>query len=198
MPDTRWTYPDGSSITEHEDGSVTVTEANGAKTHYDPATGDRTETPAPGAGGQPTTTHPNSNKTEGGEIKIRYPDGTRIYIRLNPRRIRIVRSLPLKPRKWEVEMPTGTRNVEENDGDPIVSTAPTTQTPQSISPSEHPAPTPPPPPAPVPPTPPGDFKPSTGGKKGKPRKKPRKPGPSKKPTKKRKPAKKKPRKKSRR
>ena len=41
MPDTKWTYPDGSSITEHEDGSFTVTEANGAKTHYDDDTGRR-------------------------------------------------------------------------------------------------------------------------------------------------------------
>ncbi|HEX7902175.1 MAG TPA: hypothetical protein VF950_30730 [Planctomycetota bacterium] len=170
MPDTKWTYPDGSSITEHEDGSFTVTEANGAKTHYDDDTGRRTETPAPGAGGQPTVTNPNQPpKTDNGEIEIRYPDGTRVYIRLNPKRFRIVRSAPAAPRKWEVEMPNGTRNVQQvKDGD-ITTTPPTTQQPESITPSTHPAPATP---APTP-TPEGGG--SAKPKPSKPKKKPKKP-----------------------
>jgi hypothetical protein len=172
MPDTKWTYPDGSSITEHEDGSFTVTEANGAKTHYDDDTGRRTETPAPGAGGQPTVTNPNQPpKVDDGEIEIRYPDGTRVYIRLNPKRFRIVRSAPAVPRKWEVEMPTGRRNVQRvKDGD-IATTPPATEQPESITPSEHPAPATP---APTPEGG-GNAKPKpkpSNGKKGKKAKKP--------------------------
>jgi len=175
MPDTKWTYPDGTSITEHEDGSFTVTEANGAKTHYDDDTGVRTETPAPGAGGQPTVTNPKQPpNVDKGEIEIRYADGTRVYIRLNPKRFRIMRSVGA-PRKWEVEMPDGTRNIQEKKDGEITPTKPTTQQPQSITPSEHPAPAAPAPTPTPTPTPEGGGSDKPKSSKGKPKRKPKKP-----------------------
>lgn len=157
MPDSKWTYPDGSSVTEHEDGSVTVKDANGSQTHYDPKTGKRTETGAPPNGQKTETTPPLPPQEDAKEIKITYPDGTRVYIRKNPRRIKIIRSAPAKPREFIVELPTGKKTIQEDEGGTKADTQPTTPQPESITPSEHPKPAEP---APTPtPTP----KPEGGG-----------------------------------
>ncbi|HYE97565.1 MAG TPA: hypothetical protein VEJ18_01590, partial [Planctomycetota bacterium] len=145
MPDKEWGYPDGGKFTEHEDGSYTVTNPDGSRTHVDPATGRKTETPAPNPdgtpGGAPTVTPPRPGypKTENGEIEIRFNDGTRIYIKTNPKRVRIVRS-GQRPRKWEVELPGGKRTVQPEEGGPSTETQPTQGSPREISPSEHPKP----------------------------------------------------------
>lgn len=170
MPDKEWGYPDGGKFTEHEDGSYTVTDANGAKTHVDPATGKKTETPPNPPGGQPTETNPNPGypKDDGQEIEIRFADGTRVYIRKNPKRFRIVRSLG-RPRKWEVDLPAGTRRIQEVKDGETVQTPPTEGSPREITPSEHPKP----------PETPGESTPGTtpggsssgGSKSGTPKKK---------------------------
>jgi hypothetical protein len=142
MPDKKWSWPDGESVTLHEDGSVTVKDANGAKTHYDPKPpkGERTETPA--GAGQPNPPVEGSKpvETTPDEIKITFLDGTRVYIKLKdgkPVRVRIVRSNGA-PRKWEADLENGQRVVEPTKGAKEVTTPPTSPTPESIEPSEHP------------------------------------------------------------
>lgn len=143
MPDKKWTYPPGTpggqgqSVTEHEDGSVTVKDADGTETHYDPKTGRATKTPPT----PPQVTPPQAGPEvrPDGEVRVGY-GGKRIrFIPGPPRRFKIVRSAPDTPREEDFNLRDGTRGVVQQQGGEKVETPPTSPTPEEL-PTTHPKP----------------------------------------------------------
>jgi hypothetical protein len=194
MPDKKWTYPPGpaggagQSFTLHEDGSVTIKDADGTETHYDRRTGVATATPPT----PPRVTQPEKIETRpDGEIRVSYDHGN---LRVKfipgpppPPRFKIIRSGGGIPREEEFNLENGRRGVVQQEGGQKTETPPTSATPEEIKPSTHPLPaaTPAPAPAPTPAPTPSTPKPKpSDGKKPKKGKASRRRKPAKKPARK--------------
>jgi hypothetical protein len=186
MPDKKWTYPPGpaggagQSVTQHEDGSVTVKDADGTETHYDPKTGNATKTPPT----PPQVTPPGTREVRpDGEVRVSYGDRRVRFIPGPPPRFKIVRSGGGIPREEEFNLENGKRGVVQQEGGQKAETPPTSATPEEIKPSTHPLPAATPAPAPAPA--PSEPKPKpSDGKKPKKGKASRRKKPAKKPARK--------------
>lgn len=174
MPDTEWTYADGSKATLHEDGSVTLTEPNGRTTHVDDDTGRRTVTPPNPPGGPPVVDNPPFPPAPGpGDKQFVMPDGTRFKFKKGPPpKFQRLNMPGVPPKNVEIDLSNGHRrsrqtpDAQEQNEDP---SAP----PRTIEPSTHPKP-----PEETPSTPPstpheGGHKPNLKKPKKKPRRKPK-------------------------
>jgi hypothetical protein len=135
MPDTQWTYTDGTQVTLHEDGSVTVKDTDGTTTHVDAGTGDRTITPA---GGAPVKDTPFNSKTKDGDTTHSFTDGTRYKFKKGPPpRFQRTQSKG-KPRTIEIDLTNGERRLVEKEDGPETTDKPSDT--KSIDPSTHPKP----------------------------------------------------------
>lgn len=136
MPDTQWTYSDGTQVTLHEDGSVTLKDPDGTTTHVDAGTGERTITPA--GGGAPVTGTPVNKRVKDGETNYSFEDGTRYKFKKGPPpRFQRTKSTG-KPRTIEIDLSTGERRLVEKEDGPETTDKPTDE--KKIDPSTHPKP----------------------------------------------------------
>jgi hypothetical protein len=136
MPDTQWTYKDGTQVTSHEDGSVTVKDKDGTTTHVDAATGERTTTPA--GGGAAVKDKPFNSKTKDGDTTHSFTDGTRYKFKKGPPpKFQRTKSNG-KPRTIEIDLSNGGRRVVEKEDGPEATDTPDSE--KKIDPSTHPKP----------------------------------------------------------
>jgi hypothetical protein len=133
MADTQWTYPDGSQVTLHEDGSVTVKDTDGTVTHIDPANGTRTTTPP----GKPATSDtPTNTRSKNGETTFSFADGTRYRFKKGPPpHFQRVKSFGT-PKTIEIDLSNGNRRIREDEDAQEKNDKPSDT--KQIEPSTHP------------------------------------------------------------